>query len=153
MHIDWLISKTGMLVAFFILLGVMYGAYDLYDEYAAQREVEAVVLSISNQIAFVANTAPEYSAKKRIDFPDYIHGEPYIFVLDNERHNIRIRLMGKFSQKNITEFAILPQSVIITEGFNSKGEVSAGTTFDDMNMSSAIVVSKNNGYILISAVV
>lgn len=142
-----------MLVAFFVLLGVMYGAYDLYDEYAAQREVEAVVLSISNQIAFVANTAPEYSTKRRIDFPDYIHGEPYIFTLDDERYNIEIRLMGKFSQKNITEFAMLPQSVIIKKGFNYKGEVSIGTTFDGMNMSSAIVVSKNNESTIISAVV
>jgi len=142
-----------MLVAFFILLGVMYGAYDIYDEYSAQREVEAVVLSISNQIAFVVNTAPEHSAKRRIDFPDYIHGEPYIFTLDDKRYNIEIRLMGKFSQKNVTEFAMLPQSVIIREGFNSKGEVSVGTTFEGMNMSSAIVVSKNNESTTISAAV
>lgn len=141
-----------MLIAFFILLGVMYSAYDIYDEYSAQREVETVVLGISNQIAFVANTAPEYSVKRRIELPEYIHGEPYIFTLDDEKYNIKIRLMGKFSQEDITEFAMLPESEIRKEGFNSKGEIAVGTTFKDMNMSSVIVVSKSNGYTTISAV-
>lgn len=153
MHIDWLISKTGMLIAFFVLLGVMYSAYDIYDEYSARGEVEAVVLSISNQIAFVENTAPEYSVKRRIKLPDYIYSEPYIFTLDDERYNVNIRLMGKFSEKNITEFAMLPEFEIIKEGFNSRGEVSVGSTVEGMNMSSVIIVSKSNGSTIISAVV
>ena len=142
-----------MLIAFFILLGVMYSAYDIYDEYSAQREAEAVVLSISNQIAFVSNTAPEYSVKRRIELPEYIHGEPYIFTLDDEKYNIKIRLMGKFSQEDITEFAMLPESEIRKEGFNSKGEISVGRTFEGMNTSSAIVASKSNESTIISTVV
>ncbi len=142
-----------MLIAFFVLLGVLYGAYDIYDEYSAKREVEAVVLSISDQIAFVINTAPEYSAKRRIDLPGNIHGEPYIFTLDNERYNVKIRLVGKFAQEDITEFAMLPESVIVKDGFNSVGEVSVGTAFNGMNISSAIIVSRDKNYTIISAVV
>lgn len=142
-----------MFIAFFLLMGVMYSAYDIYDEYSAQREAEAAVLSISDQIAFVAGTAPEYTTKKRIDLPEYIHNEPYIFTLDSERYNVKIRLMGKFSHENITEFAMLPEFSIVREGvFNSKGEVSVGNTYTDMNISSAIIVSKDGSKIVIEAV-
>lgn len=142
-----------MLFGFFLLLGVMYSAYDIYDEYSAKREAEAVVLSISNQIAFIATTAPEYSAKKRIELPDYIHGEPYIFTLDAERYNVKIRLMGKYSQENVSEFSMLPEFPIVREGlFNSKGEVSVGNTHTDMNISNAITVSKSNTITIITAV-
>lgn len=141
-----------MLIAFFVLLGVMYSTYDIYDEYSAQREAEAVVLSVSNQIAFVATTAPEYFAKRRIDLPEYIHGEPYIFTADNESYNVKVTLMGKYAQEDITEFAMLPELEIRREGFNPRGEISVGTAFEGMNTSSAIVVSKNNRTTIISAV-
>ena len=153
MYLDWLISKTGMLIGFFLLLGVMYSAYDIYDEYSAQREAEAAVLSISNQIAFVSTTAPEYSVEKRVDLPEYIHGAPYIFTLNNESYNVKITLMGKFSHENVSEFTMLPEFPITREGlFNSKGEVSVGNTHTGMNISTAITVSKSNTTTIISAV-
>jgi hypothetical protein len=142
-----------MLIGFFLLLGVLYGAYDIYDEYSAQREAEAAVLSISNQIAFVSTTAPEYSVEKRIDLPEYIHGEPYIFTLDSERHNVKITLIGKFSQENVSEFAMLPEFPIVSVGlFNKKGEISVGSTHTGMNISTAITLSKSNSTTIISAV-
>ena len=153
MYLDWLISKTGMLVAFFLLLGVMYSAYDIYDEYSAQKEAGAVASGISNQIAFVATTADEYSVKRRIDLPPDIHGEPYIFTVDSDRYNVKIRLMGKYSQENISEFAMLPELTVERDGlFNLNGDVSVGNTFRGMNTSSAIIISKNNGSTTISAV-
>lgn len=149
---DWLITKTGMLVAFFLLLGVMYGAYDIYDRHSAKGEVEAVASTISDQIAFVTATAPEYSTRKRIDLPEYIHGEPYIFTLDNESYNVKIRLIGKFSGEDISDFAMLPEFPVEIKGFNSKGEVSVGNTYEGMNTSSAIIVTKNEGHCAITAV-
>ncbi len=140
-----------MLLAFFILMGVTYEAYGIYDEYSAKKEVEGAVSSISNQIAFVINTAPEYSVERRVDLIDTIHGEPYVFVVDKERYNVRIRLMGRFSNENITDFAMLPPSAIRTEGFNSNGEVSVGTSLSGMNMSRAVTVSRDGDYIVISA--
>lgn len=145
-------SKTGMLIAFFVLFGVMYGTYDLYDEYSAQREVGAVVLSISSQISSLSNAPEEYSVKKKIKLPGNIHGEPYIFTMDSERYHIKIKLMGKFSDKNIEEFAMLPDFLFVREGFNSKGEVSVGSPFEGMNTTGAIVVSKNYAVINITAV-
>lgn len=143
MQLDWLITKTGMLTAFFLLFGVMYSAYDIYDEYSAQREAEAAVSSISNQIAFVATTASEYSVEKRINLPEYIHGEPYILTVDDKRYNVKITLKGKYSQEDISEFAMLPELDIEREGFNQNGEVSVGSTFEKMKTASAIIVSKN----------
>jgi hypothetical protein len=152
MQLDWLISKTGMLIAFFVLSGVFYSTYDIHDEYSAKKEAEATVIGISNQIALVATTAPEYSAKRRVELPDNIHGEPYIFTLDAQRYNVKITLMGKYSLENITEFAMLPEFKINGVGFNQKGEVSVGNTFEGMNTSSALIVSKSNGNTSISAV-
>jgi hypothetical protein len=101
----------------------------------------------------VATTADEYSVKRRIDLPQDIHGEPYIFTVDSERYNVKIRLMGKYSQENISEFAMLPEFKIKREGFNPEGDVSVGNTFSGMNTSSAIIISKTNGSTTISAVI
>jgi len=152
-YFEWLITKTGMLIGFFLLFGVMYATYDTYDEYSAQREAEAAVMSISNQIAFVSTSAPEYSVEKRIVLPEYIHGEPYIFTLDNESYNVKITLLGRFSGEDVSEFAMLPEFPIIREGlFNKQGEISVGSTHTGMNVSSAILVSKNDTTTIISAV-
>ena len=142
-----------MLIAFFLLFGVMYSAYDIYDEYSAQKEAEAAVTGISNQIRFIAITAPEYKAKKRIEFPENIHGEPYIFTLDSSRYNVKVTLLGKYSGENITEFAMLPEFKIKREGFNKNGEVSVGGTFDGMDAARAIIVEREGGNTVIKAVV
>jgi hypothetical protein len=154
MLVDWFISKAGMLLAFFVLSGVMYGVYDAYDGHTAAMEAEMVAEGIAYQVAMVANSAPEYSAgralSRKIYFPEEIHGLPYIVKIDERRHILSITLVGE----EISEFALLPKAAVINdlghsclvkEGFNVEGETSVGIDLEGMNRSRGMVAIKGRG--------
>jgi hypothetical protein len=154
MLVQWLIPKLGTMLAFSILFGVLGSAYYAYDNHSALKELEAVTSQIAGEIAYIASSAPEYSAgmplSKEINLPGDIYGEAYILRIDPRIHGIEITLLGR----NISQLAFLPRSTFINglgreclvmEGFNSFGEVSVGMPIGGLNQSHVLVVTKSKG--------
>lgn len=155
MYVGWMLSKTGMLLGFIVFFSLLYTTYQFYEEYSAKMEVDITVQEIADQIAVVANSAPEYSVDSQnmriVTLPEHIHGEPYKFTINQTYSYVKIELLGRYTGENISAFAMLPlpairneagNNCLVIEGFNGHGEVSVGVLLDDTNISNRLEVSK-----------
>ncbi|MEE8167843.1 MAG: hypothetical protein V3T58_03090 [Candidatus Hydrothermarchaeales archaeon] len=138
MLMDWVLPRAGMMLAFLLLWGVVWSAYEGYDLYAANREAHMVAVELADQIAMVANVAPEYSYNgytTEVPVPEDIHGAPYKLSIDSSQFQVRIEVLGRYQDK-VLGIAFLPVSAVeggmLLQGFeiedseNVKGYIVIG---------------------------
>ncbi len=146
MLMDWLLPRAGMMLAFLLLSGVMWTAYQGYDLHAANGEAKALAEEIADQIAMVANAAPEYSRHgfaRKVQVPGAIHGVPYELIIDASRFQVRIELLGGYDGRAVG-VAFLPASAIY-DGDRRVLNLEGFEVADSEGMTGRVVVGKAAG--------
>ncbi len=99
MQTDWLLPAVGTAIAFLILSGTFWGIFEKYDALSAQREAFTIASEVADKLTVMANSADEYSQfdfSEKILLPEEIHGVHYRLVIDDEKFQVRVELLGRY---------------------------------------------------------
>ncbi len=118
MQADWLLPAAGTAIAFLILFSTFWGLFEMYETFSAGREALEVAEEISRTLVVVASAADEYSQagfSEKIYLPKEIHNSPYRVVIDEEKFEARVELLGRHEGK-VVGASRLPVFAVYHEG-------------------------------------
>lgn len=143
MQADWLLPAVGTVIAFLVLSVTFWSVFEKYDALAAQREASAVAKEVTDKLAVVANSADEYSQfdfSEKILLPEEIHGVPYRLIIDDEKFQIRVELLGRYEGEVVGASRMPPgvvyngeEKILELKGFESTHNGVYWTISEKMN--------------------